>query len=36
MSQPIRGKGGHLVFPIGPKNTNFVEDLEILLPVKFR
>ena len=36
MSQPIRGQGGHLVFPIGPKNTNFVEDVEILLPVKFR
>ena len=25
MSQPIRGKGGHLVFPITPKNTNLVE-----------
>ena len=36
MSQPIRGKGGHLVFPIGPKNTNLVEAVEILLPVKFR
>ena len=36
MSQPIRGQGGHLVFPIGPKNTNLVEDVEILLPVKFR
>ena len=35
MSQPIRGKGGHLVFPIGPKNTNLVEDVEILLPIKF-
>ena len=35
MSQPIRGQGGHLVFPIGPKNTNLVEDVEILLPVKF-
>ena len=23
MSQPIRGQGGHLVFSIGPKNTNF-------------
>ena len=22
MSQPIRGHGGHLVFPISPKNTN--------------
>ena len=36
MSQPIRGQGGHLVFLIGPKITNFVEDVEILLPVKFR
>ena len=36
MSQPIRGQGGHLVFPIGPKNTNLVEDVEILLPVRFR
>ena len=35
MSQPIRGRGGHPVFPIGPKNTNLVEDVEILLPVKF-
>ena len=36
MSQPIRGQGGHLVFPIGPKNKNLVEDVEIYLPVKFR
>ena len=36
MSQPIRGQDGHFVFPIGPKNTNLVEDVEILLPVKFR
>ena len=36
LSQQIRGKGVHLVFLIGPKNTNLVEDLEILLPVKFR
>ena len=36
MSWPIRGQGGHLVFPIGPKNTNLVEGIEILLPVKFR
>ena len=36
MSQPIRGQGGHLVFPIGPKNINLVENLEILLPVEFR
>ena len=35
MSQPIRGQGGHLVFPIGPKNTNLVEEVKILLPVKF-
>ena len=37
MSQPIRGQGGHFLFPIGPKkNTNLVDDVEILLPVKFR
>ena len=36
MSQPIRGQGGHLVFTIGPKITNLVEDVEIYLPVKFR
>ena len=35
MSQPIRGQRGHLVFPISPKNTNLVEDVEILLPVNF-
>ena len=35
MSQPIRGQGGHFVFPIGPKNTNLVEGFEILLPIKF-
>ena len=35
MSRLIRGQGGHLVFPICPKNTNLVEDIEILLPVKF-
>ena len=35
MSQAIRRQGGHLVFPIGPKNTNLVEDVEILLSVKF-
>ena len=36
MSQPTRGQGCHLVFPIGPKNNNSVEDVEILLPVKLR
>ena len=36
LSQPIRGRGGHLVFPIGPKNTNLVEDIDILLHVKLR
>ena len=36
MSRPIRGQGGHLVFPIGPENTNLVEGVEILLPVNFR
>ena len=34
-AHPIRGQGGHLLFPIGPKNTNLVEVVEILLPVKF-
>ena len=36
MSKSIRGPGGHLVFPIGPKNTTLVEYVEILLPVKCR
>ena len=36
MYQPIRGQSGYLVFPIGPKNTNLVDEDEILLPVKFR
>ena len=35
MSRPIRGRGSHLGFPIGPSNTNLVENIEILLPVKF-
>ena len=34
ISQPIRGRGGHLVFPIISKNTNFVEDITILPPVR--
>ena len=34
MSQPIRSQSGHLIFPIGSKNINLVEDIEILLPVK--
>ena len=36
MFQSIRGKGGHLGFPIGTKNTNLIEGVEDLLPVKFR
>ena len=38
MSQPIRGRGGHQAscFLIGTKNTNLVEDVEFLLPVKFQ
>ena len=35
MSQPIGGQGGHLIFLIGPKNTNLVEDIEIFFPIKF-
>ena len=31
-----QSEGGNLVFPIGPKNTNLVEGVEILLPVKSR
>ena len=34
MSQPIRGRGGHLVFPIDP-TTNWIGDVDIMLPVKF-
>ena len=37
MSQPIRWQGGHIgFFFINPKNTNLVEDVEILHSVKFR
>ena len=36
MSQPIMGHGGHLIFPICPKNADLVKDVKILLPVKFR
>ena len=36
MSRPIRGQGGHLVFPIGLKNTNLEEGFAILLPDTFR
>ena len=35
MSQQIIGQGGHFVFPIHLKNTNLVEGVEILLPIKF-
>ena len=35
MSQQIRGQGGYLVFLISPNNASLVEDVEILLPVKF-
>ena len=36
MSQPIRVQSGHLVIPIGWKNTNLVEGVVIFLPVRFR
>ena len=36
MSQPIKGREFHLCFSIGLKNNYFIEDVEILLPVKFR
>ena len=35
MSQQTRGQGGSFVIPIGPKNTHMVQDIEILLTVKF-
>ena len=35
MAQPTRGQGGHLVSPIGPKDNNLVEGVEILLPASF-
>ena len=35
MSETIRSQGGHLVFLIAPKNIDLVEDVEILLLIKF-
>ena len=35
MPQLISGNIGHLCWLIGPKNTNLIEDVEYLLPVKF-
>ena len=35
MSQPTEARAAILFFPIGPKNPNSVEDVEILLPVNF-
>ena len=36
MSQPFRDLDGHLCFPISSKNVNFVENVELLFPIKFR
>ena len=36
MSRPIRGQCCYLVFLISPINMKVVDDIEILLPVKFR
>ena len=36
ISLQIRDQGGHLIFSIDPKNTNLIEDVDILLLVKFR
>ena len=36
MSQPIKGQGGQLGFLIGPKYTNLVKDIEVLVPFMFR
>ena len=35
MSQQIKGHDDHFIFSIDMKNTNFVEDVEIMLLVKF-
>ena len=35
MFQQIRGQGGHFVCLIHQKNVSLVEDVKILLPVKF-
>ena len=35
ISRPIRDHGGHVGFPICPKNTNLLEDVKILLPIMF-
>ena len=36
MSKPIRGQGGDHCFPISPKNTNLIDDVEKLLSDQFR
>ena len=36
MFRPLRGQGDNLGFPIGPKNTYLVTDIETLLPVNSR
>ena len=36
MDWTIISQYGHLCIPIGPKNTNLVEDVVILRPVKIR
>ena len=35
VSQPIRGQGDQFGFLIGPKYTNLVEDIEVLVPFMF-
>ena len=35
MPQPITSRSGFFVPPIDPKNTNVIEDVEILVPVNF-
>ena len=36
MFLPIGGQDSDLGFPIDPKNTRVVEDLDFLLPIDFR
>ena len=35
MPKPIKCEGGHLGLPNGAKNPNLIEDVNILLPVKY-
>ena len=36
MCQPFKSLGSFFVFRMGSKNTHFIEDIETLIPAKFR